>query len=136
WGGVLPWGADLYYVFATVWGREPYALDGGVLTCVFAIPLAVGACLSVALTYFQLSGEDYRWWWRSALSTGSTGLFLFLYALFYYCCRSNMSGPVQTVEFFGYCLLAAYAASLMVGTVAFFASFKFIRYIYVNLKMD
>ncbi|XP_067171069.1 LOW QUALITY PROTEIN: transmembrane 9 superfamily member 1 [Apteryx mantelli] len=138
-GGFLPFSAisvELYYVFATVWGREPYALDGGVLACVFAIPLAVGACLSVALTYFQLSGEDYRWWWHSALSTGSTGLFLFLYALFYYCCRSNMSGPVQTVEFFGYCLLAAYAASLMVGTVAFFASFKFIRYIYVNLKMD
>ncbi|XP_064359409.1 transmembrane 9 superfamily member 1-like [Dromaius novaehollandiae] len=138
-GGFLPFSAvsvELHYVFATAWGREPYALDGDLLACVCAVPLAVGACLSVALTYLQLAGEDFRWWWRPALGAGSAGLFLLLYALFYFCCRSNMSGPVQTVEFFGYCLLAAYAAALAMAAVAFFASFTFVRYIYVNLKMD
>ena len=95
---------ELYYIFATVWGREQYTLYG-ILFFVFAILLSVGACISIALTYFQLSGEDYRWWWRSVLSVGSTGLFIFLYSVFYYARRSNMSGPVQTVEFFGYSLL-------------------------------
>ncbi|XP_076147189.1 transmembrane 9 superfamily member 1 [Alosa pseudoharengus] len=137
-GGFLPFSAisvELYYIFATVWGREHYTLYG-ILLCVFAILLSVGACISVALTYFLLSGEDYRWWWRSVLSTGSTGIFIFVYSVFYYRNRSSMSGAVQSVEFFGYSLLTALVFSLMLGTVSFWASLTFIRYIYRSLKMD
>ncbi|XP_069044171.1 transmembrane 9 superfamily member 1 [Lepisosteus oculatus] len=137
-GGFLPFSAisvELYYIFATVWGREHYTLYG-ILLVVFAILLSVGACISVALTYFLLSGEDHRWWWRSVLSTGSTGIFIFLYSLFYYRNRSSMSGLVQSVEFFGYSFLTALVFALMLGTVSFWSSLAFIRYIYRNLKMD
>uniref|UniRef100_A0A8D0CJ43 Transmembrane 9 superfamily member n=1 Tax=Scleropages formosus TaxID=113540 RepID=A0A8D0CJ43_SCLFO len=137
-GGFLPFSAisvELYYIFATVWGRESYTLYG-ILLCVFAILLSVGACISVALTYFLLSGEDYRWWWRSVLSTASTGLFIFIYSVFYYRNRSSMSGIVQSVEFFGYSLLTALVFSFMLGTVSFWASLTFIRYIYRSIKMD
>ncbi|XP_078269427.1 transmembrane 9 superfamily member 1-like, partial [Rhinoraja longicauda] len=137
-GGFLPFSAisvELYYIFATVWGREQYTLYG-VLFIVFAILLSVSGCISVALTYFQLSGEDHRWWWRSIFSTGSTGLFMFLYSIFYYHRRSNMSGALQTLEFFGYTFLTCYTFFLMLGSVSFFTSLQFIRYIYVNLKMD
>ncbi|KAL5014817.1 hypothetical protein ScPMuIL_009087 [Solemya velum] len=137
-GGFLPFSAisvELYYIFATVWGREQYTLYG-ILFIVYAILLSVTACISVALTYFQLSAEDYRWWWRSIFSAGSTGVFVFLYALFYYFKRSNMSGFLQGVEFFGYTMLSCYVFFLMLGTAAFFSSLQFVRYIYVNLKMD
>jgi transmembrane 9 superfamily protein 1 len=60
---------ELYYIFATMWGREHYTLYG-VLLLVFFILLAVTACISVTLTYFQLSSEDYRWWWRSVVAAG------------------------------------------------------------------
>ena len=56
--------------------------------------------------------------------------------MFFYVRRSNMSGIVQSAGFFGYSLLTCYAFFLTLGTVSFFASLKFIRYIYVNLKMD
>merc|ERR550532_544413 len=137
-GGFLPFSAisvELYYIFATLWGREQYTLYG-ILFVVYAILISVTACISIALTYFQLSAEDYRWWWRSIFSAGSTGVFVFLYSLFYYFKRSNMSGMLQTVEFFGYTILSCYVFFLMLGTVSFFASLKFIRYIYVNIKMD
>lgn len=67
---------------------------------------------------------------------GSTSGFVFGYAMFYYYKRSNMSGMLQSVQFFGYTLLTCYVFFLMLSTVAFVASLKFIRYIYVNLKMD
>lgn len=137
-GGFLPFSAisvELYYIFATLWGREQYTLYG-ILFIVFVILLSVTACISIALTYFQLSSEDYRWWWRSLMCGGSTSLFVFSYAMFYYFKRSNMSGSLQSVQFFGYTLLTCYVFFLMLSTVAFFASLKFIRYIYVNLKMD
>lgn len=137
-GGFLPFSAisvELYYIFATLWGREQYTLYG-ILFIVFVILLNVTACISIALTYFQLSSEDYRWWWRSLMCGGSTSIFVFGYAMFYYYKRSNMSGMLQSVQFFGYTLLTCYVFFLMLSTVAFYASLKFIRYIYVNLKMD
>lgn len=60
---------ELYYIFATAWGREQYTLYG-ILFLVFLILLSVTACISIALTYFQLSVEDYKWWWRSIFSAG------------------------------------------------------------------
>lgn len=137
-GGFLPFSAisvELYYIFATVWGREAYTLYG-ILLVVFVILINVTGCISIALTYFQLSTEDYRWWWRSIFSSGSTGLFVFGYALFYYYKRSHMYGTLQTLEFFGYTLLACYVFFLMLGTVSFYTSLTFVRYIYRNIKMD
>jgi transmembrane 9 superfamily protein 1 len=71
-GGFLPFSAisvELYYIFSTFWGREQYMLYG-ILTIVFLILLSVTACISIALTYFQLASEDYRWWWQSIISSG------------------------------------------------------------------
>jgi len=66
----------------------------------------------------------------------STSVFVLLYAIFYYVKRSNMSGALQAAEFFGYTMLACYAFSMMLGAVSFFSSLWFIRYIYVNVKVD
>ena len=60
---------ELYYIFSTIWGHDHYTLYG-ILLIVFLILLSVTACISIALTYFQLSSEDYRWWWRSVFSSG------------------------------------------------------------------
>ena len=65
---------ELYYIFATLWGREQYTLYG-ILFIVYGILLSVTACIAVALTYFQLSSEDYRWWWRSIFSAGYVSFF-------------------------------------------------------------
>lgn len=137
-GGFLPFSAisvELYYVFATLWSREPYTLYG-ILGLTFIIVLCVTATVSIALTYFQLAIEDHEWWWRSIFSAGSTSVFIFLYAAFYYFRRSNMSGFFQTTEFFSSIFITCYAFFLALGTVAFFASLKFVRYIYGSIKMD
>uniref|UniRef100_A0A914WN04 Transmembrane 9 superfamily member n=1 Tax=Plectus sambesii TaxID=2011161 RepID=A0A914WN04_9BILA len=137
-GGFLPFSAisvELYYIFATVWGHETYTLFY-ILLIVFVILLAVVACVSVALTYFQLAAEDYRWWWRSIIVGGSVGAFVMVYSVFFYFRRSEMSGLLQTTEYFGYVTLVCYAFSLALGTVSFMASHKFVRYIYASVKND
>lgn len=71
-GGFLPFSAisvELYYIFSTLWGRDQYTLYG-ILGVVFLILLGVTASISISLTYFQLSSEDYRWWWRSLVTSG------------------------------------------------------------------
>jgi transmembrane 9 superfamily protein 1 len=40
------------------------------------------------------------------------------------------------VQFFGYTTLACYVFFLMMGTVGFFSSLQFVRYMYKNVKLD
>lgn len=88
----------------------------GILIIVFAILIIVTTCITVALTYFQLSMEDHRWWWSSFFSGGSayfsslapavltslvvvvvwlhscsaTAFFIYLYSIFFFVYRSKV----------------------------------------------
>lgn len=74
--GFLPFSAiyiELYYIFASVWGHKVYTIYP-ILFIVFIILVIVTAFITIALTYFQLAVEDHRWWWRSFMCGGSTGV--------------------------------------------------------------
>jgi hypothetical protein len=136
--GFLPFSAiyiELHYIFASVWGHKLYTLYG-ILFIAFLMLVIVTSFITVALTYFQLAIEDHRWWWRAFASGGSTGLFVFAYCFFYYFERSNMFGFMQTSFFFGYMLMASYAAWIMLGTIGFLSSLIFVRRIYSAIKCD
>jgi len=136
--GFLPFSAiyiELFYIFSSVWGHSTYQL-WGILFLVAIILLIVTACITVALTYFQLSMEDHRWWWNSFLTGGSTGLFILVYSVFYYTYRSKMFGVLQVSFYFPYMFLVCYFFFIMLGTVGFYSSLFFIRRIYGGLKTD
>ena len=40
----------------------------------------------------QLCNEDYRWWWRSMLSSGSCAFYVFLYAIWYFFAELDING--------------------------------------------
>jgi len=136
--GFLPFSAiyiELFYVYSSVWGRSTYQLYG-ILFIVAIILIIVTACITVALTYFQLSMEDHRWWWSSFLSGGSTGLFIYIYSIFYYIYRSRMSGFLQASFYFSYMGLVCFFFFITLGTVGFWSSLVFIRRIYSNLHFE
>ena len=61
--GFLPFSAiyvELYYIFASVWGHKMYTIYS-ILFVVFLLLVIVTAFTTIALTYFQLAVEDYRW---------------------------------------------------------------------------
>eukprot|EP01087_Luapelamoeba_hula_P002630 TRINITY_DN1230_c0_g1_i1.p1 TRINITY_DN1230_c0_g1~~TRINITY_DN1230_c0_g1_i1.p1 ORF type:complete len:586 (-),score=78.46 TRINITY_DN1230_c0_g1_i1:63-1820(-) len=136
--GFLPFSAiyiELYYIYTSVWGHNSYTLYG-ILFLVFLILIVVTACITIALTYFQLSMEDYRWWWRSFASGGSTGLFIYVYSVFFYVYRSKMHGFLQLAFYFGYMGVVCWFFFLMLGTVGFYSSLVFVRRIYHNIHVD
>ncbi|CAN4087567.1 unnamed protein product [Withania somnifera] len=135
--GFLPFSAiyvELYYIFESVWGKKIYTIYS-ILFIVFILLLIVSAFVTVASTYFQLAAEDHKWWWRSFICGGSTGIFIYIYCLYYYT-RSNMSGFMQTSFFFGYMACICYGFFLMIGTIGFRASLLFVRYIYRSIKCE
>jgi len=136
--GFLPFSAiyiELHYIFAAVWGHRVYTLFG-ILSLAFLMLILVTAFITIALTYFQLAAEDYHWWWRSFLSGCSTGVFMYVYAIWYYVFRSEMSGILQAAFFFGYMLVISYAFSLLLGGVAFIMAQSFVKHIYRSIKID
>eukprot|EP00913_Durusdinium_trenchii_P021795 g20478.t1 len=92
-GGVLPFGAvftELFFIMSSIWQHQFYYLFG-FLALVLVILLITCAEIAMALTYFQLTAEDYNWWWRSFLSCASSGLYVFMYAILYFSSRLSAS---------------------------------------------
>lgn len=136
--GFLPFSAiyiELFYIYSSVWGHTYYTLYG-ILCIVFIILIIVTACITVALTYFQLSMEDHRWWWNAFINGGSTGIFIYIYSICYYIYRSNMTGMLQGSFYFAYMLVTCYFFFILLGTVGFFSALIFVRRIYRNLHSD
>jgi len=137
-GGVLPFGAvftELFFIMSSIWQHQFYYLFG-FLALVLVILIVTCAEISIALTYFQLTSEDYRWWWRSFLCSGSSALYVFLYSILYFSSRLQIEKLVSTLLYFGYMAIISIIFFLLTGSVGSVAAFAFVRSIYGSIKID
>merc|ERR1719453_640372 len=137
-GGVLPFGAvftELFFIMSSIWQHQFYYLFG-FLVLVLLILMVTCAEISIALTYFQLTSEDYNWWWRSFLSSGFSALYVFLYSILYFTSRLQIEKPVSTMLYFGYMTLLSLIFLLLTGSIGTTASFFFVKAIYGSIKID
>eukprot|EP01016_Furgasonia_blochmanni_P033307 TRINITY_DN3472_c0_g3_i3.p1 TRINITY_DN3472_c0_g3~~TRINITY_DN3472_c0_g3_i3.p1 ORF type:complete len:590 (-),score=141.94 TRINITY_DN3472_c0_g3_i3:201-1970(-) len=136
--GLIPFTAiylELSYIFKSVWGHKLYTLYG-IFLLAFILLILVTACITIALTYFQLNTQDYRWWWRAFINGGSSSFFIFLYSVYFYFNNSHMFGFLQTSFFYGYSFLLSLAVYIGLGAVGFLSSLTFVKYIYSVSKID
>ena len=137
-GGILPFGAvfiELFFIMSSVWLQRFYYVFG-FLAVVMLILVITCAEISIVLCYFQLCNEDYHWWWRSFLNSGSAGLYLFGYAFVYFFTQLEMVGFVPCLVYFGYMLISSTLFVLVTGTIGFFASWWFVWKIFAAVKVD
>jgi transmembrane 9 superfamily protein 2/4 len=133
-GGVPPFGTvfiESFFILTSLWNHWYYSMFGFLLI-VFVLLLITAAELSIALTYQQLQAQDYRWWWRSMLIAAFSGAYFYLYCIFYYTSRLEISdaGLVSKVMYFGYMGMVAVVISLVAGAAGFLATFYFLRTLY------
>jgi len=137
-GGILPFGAvfiELYFIMSSLWLHKFYYVFG-FLFLVFIILILTCAEITIVMTYFQLCNEDYRWWWRAYLTSGSSALYLFLYSAFYFYTKLHVDSHVMAIVFFGYMGIIAFCFFVLTGSIGFFATFAFVRKIYSSIKVD
>lgn len=137
-GGVLPFGAvciELFFIMSAMWLHQLYFVFG-FLFVVLIILVATCAEITIVMCYFQLCNEDYNWWWRSFLSAGSSGGYLFLYSVWYYASKLDIQGFVPTVLYFAYMSMVSVTFFLLTGSIGFFACLWFVRKIYAAIKVD
>ncbi|RVW51946.1 Transmembrane 9 superfamily member 10 [Vitis vinifera] len=102
-GGILPFGAvfiELFFILTSIWLNQFYYIFG-FLFIVFVILLITCAEITIVLCYFQLCSEDYHWWWRAYLTAGSSALYLFLYSVFYFFTKLEITKFVSGILYFG-----------------------------------
>jgi len=127
--------SELYYVFSAIWKRKIFTSYGSLMIAV-VMTINVAAATSTIFTYFQLNKKDSRWWWKSLFYGGSCGVYVFLYAVYFYIRNTNLSGSIQLLCYFTCSALIAFASFLVLGAAGFLASSAFIKHIYERRKVD
>lgn len=137
-GGVLPFGAifiEVFFILSSIWLHQFYYIFG-FLALVFFILIVTCAEITIVMCYFQLCSEDYKWWWRSFLTSAASSLYGFVYATFYFLTKLEISKPVSIILYFGYTLIMTIAFALLTGTIGFAACLFFVRKIYSAIKVN
>ncbi|KAK9947954.1 hypothetical protein M0R45_003549 [Rubus argutus] len=137
-GGVIPFNAvfmEFFYIWASIW-LDRFYYSFGYLFIVFVIFLVTCSEMAILLCYFQLRGEDYRWWWRAYYTAGSSALYMFSYSIFYFFTTLEIEKYASVILYFGYMLIGSFAFFLLTGTMCFYACFWFVRKIYSSVKFD
>merc|ERR1719486_1826974 len=137
-GGVLPFGAvfiELFFILSSIWLHQFYYVFGFLLI-VFLILIITCAEITIVMCYFQLCAEDYHWWWRSFLTSGSSGLYLFIYSIVYMSTKMVMTRGVSVLLYCGYMLITAYSFFMLTGAVGFLSCWVFVRAIYGAVKVE
>eukprot|EP01059_Diplonema_ambulator_P033060 TRINITY_DN6763_c0_g1_i1.p1 TRINITY_DN6763_c0_g1~~TRINITY_DN6763_c0_g1_i1.p1 ORF type:complete len:620 (+),score=175.03 TRINITY_DN6763_c0_g1_i1:122-1981(+) len=138
-GGVLPFGAvfiELFFILTSIWMHRIYYVFGFLLL-VFIILCITCAEITIVMCYFQLCAEDYHWWWRSFFTSGSSGLYVFLYSIFYFFTSTlKMTRFTAILIFFGYMAVISYIFFIITGAIGFVACFWFVRKIYSSIHVD
>ena len=88
------------------------------------------------ICYFQLCAEDYTWWWRSFMTSASTGGYLFLYSAMFFNSKLDLADFTSGALYFGYMGLVSGAFSLLTGAIGFEACFWFTRKMFGAIKVD
>jgi transmembrane 9 superfamily protein 2/4 len=137
-GGILPFGAvfiELFFILSAIWGQQIYYIFG-FLFIVFVILILTCAEITIVMCYFQLCSEDYHWWWRSYLTAGASAFYMFLYAIFYFFTKLEITTFVSGLLYFGYTFIMIFAFFVLTGTIGYYACFLFVRKIYSQIKVD
>merc|ERR1712110_1148736 len=137
-GGVLPFGAvftELFFIMSSLWQHQFYYLFG-FLALVLCILIVTCAEISIALTYFQLTSEDYNWWWRAFLSSAASAFYVFFYSIIYFSSRLQIDKFVSALLYFGYMYMISILFFVLTGSIGLLASFLFVKAIYGSIKID
>jgi transmembrane 9 superfamily protein 2/4 len=137
-GGVLPFGAvfiEVFFVMSSVWLHRQYYVFGFLLVVFFILILTCSE-ISIVMCYFQLCGEDYHWWWRSFLTSGSSAFYLFLYSVLYFSTKLDITKFVSGLLFFGYMALVTAVFFVLTGSIGFLSTYVFVRRIYGAIKIE
>lgn len=136
--GILPFASiciELSFIMNALWINQIYYIMGFITVVVLVFTVACSTT-SMVMCYCQLCNEDYKWWWKSFFNGASTGVYLFLYSLWYLVTKLELVGVLSIAMYVSYMGVICFAFSLYSGAIGLLSSFWFCRKIYGAVKVD
>eukprot|EP00656_Telonema_subtile_P055607 TRINITY_DN8664_c0_g1_i1.p2 TRINITY_DN8664_c0_g1~~TRINITY_DN8664_c0_g1_i1.p2 ORF type:complete len:131 (+),score=45.12 TRINITY_DN8664_c0_g1_i1:128-520(+) len=126
---------DRYFIMSSIWLHHHHYVFG-FLMLVFLILSITCAEVSIVLCYFQLTNEDYHWWWRSFFASGSSAVYLFVYSIKYFYEELDLTNFVSVLLYFGWMWVASLSFFILTGTIGVLSCLWFTTKIYAAIKID
>lgn len=128
---------ELIFVFKSLYlDKSSYYYVFGFLSIIAALLSITIAETVMITTYIQLCAENYHWWWQSFFVGGASGVWIFVYSVWYYWTRLHIDGFTSSLLFFSYSALACAVYAMATGTIGFLTAYVFVRRIYGGVKVD
>ena len=140
--GILPFGVvfiELVFILNSLWQNMVFYMFG-FLFLVFLILAVTCAEVSIVVTYLTLCKEDYHWWWRSFITAGSSGLYMFGYSLLFVGMEKDLDDvswlTISSLMYVCYMAVFSFAFMLMTGTIGYMSAATFVKKIYASVRID
>lgn len=136
--GILPFGAifvELYFILNSIWFHKLYYMFGFLFLC-YGLMVITSAAVTILMTYFMLTSENYHWQWRSFFLSGSPSFYIFVHSIVIWMSKLSLGGFTSNVLYLGYSLLISLIFFILTGSIGFIATFFFVRRIYSSIKID
>ncbi|XP_077991420.1 transmembrane 9 superfamily member 2-like [Glandiceps talaboti] len=126
---------QLYYVLNGLWFDSFYHSYGFLAIGVFLLMITCVEA-SVLTCYFELNSENYNWWWKSFIFSGSGCVVLIAYSVHYYCTRIEAHDPVSAYIYYSFMCVVSMAFFVFSGSLGFLSALYFTRQLYKPYKSE
>jgi transmembrane 9 superfamily member 2/4 len=135
--GVLPFSV-VAFELRQMWLSNEFYHIFIFMFAVFCLMVITCAEASVVVTYVRLAHEDWSWWWPAFWSAGSSGVYLFSYAIYTLITSrgADLSQVVSNVLFISYAGLLSLSFSLITGSIGLLSALVFVRRVFMNTSDD
>ncbi|EGG23756.1 TM9 protein C [Cavenderia fasciculata] len=92
--------------------------------------------VNVLIEFYQLSIEDYNWWWRSVVGPTFTALYIFIKMLVFGFSNFGSIATQPKFYYFMFSLVTSLMSALLFSAVGFLGNLYFTKRIYSTLHFD
>ncbi|KYQ88387.1 hypothetical protein DLAC_11841 [Tieghemostelium lacteum] len=134
--GVIPFGIinnQLFFFLSGIVRNTHYQYSYGFGFSLILMIISIIE-LNIIIEFYQLSMENYSWWWRSLLGPSSTGFYTFVY--FVYFGISKMYHGGANFYYFILSLIFSLLVAFFCSSISFLCSLWFTKKIYSTLHFE
>ncbi|KAK7090582.1 hypothetical protein V1264_010357 [Littorina saxatilis] len=135
--GILPFSAifiPAFFCLSSVWFVQYFHASGCLMVVLFAT-IVIAVCISCYACFLQLCNQNYKWWWKPMLAGVGLSVYYFLYTIYFFVQKLEMTGWASTALFFGYNFIVATVLFLLTGPMCFMGTYLFVERIYYYLSL-
>ena len=124
---------ELFYIMDSMWKQDFYALSKYLLISIIILILT-SSQIGILFTYLNLCKGDYRWWWKSFLTSASPGFYIIIFSIFYLF-KIKFKRYTSILIYLNFMILFSIIISLICGAAGIYLTFLFIKKIYSKIKL-